>query len=487
MGKARKVARKFDKEVYQKFGPRSIKTGYESITGQRSSERATKRSAAAMNRATNEAVAEQQAAREQISQQTQPYREFGAGTLPLIAGTIGQLGGVTQGLPQAQLQPLGNLPEAQLGQLGQLPQLEVQARNMPGLAMSSNAGLPQIGPSDYSQLQSLAMSDLSGLPNVNPADIGQDSLFQSLKREAISGIESSAAARGKLFSGQTPQAMAEKIQNLALSRAGDIQRQNLAARQQFMGERGQLYGESLGARQQGFNEMNQQFGQSLASRQQLMGEQGQMFGESLAGRQLYGNEQQQEFQRASTARQQMIGERGQLYGQDLAARQAAIGERGDIFQQDLAARQALLGERMGLQGTQYQQLLNAAQMGQAAVANQAANLQGAAANIGELYAQQANAYSAAQMAQANQRAAMFQGLLGAGATGLGAYAALSDRRMKEDINQVGTLDSGLPVYTFRYKGQPTVHMGVMAQDVEKVNPDAVVEIDGIKHVYYGEL
>jgi hypothetical protein len=49
------------------------------------------------------------------------------------------------------------------------------------------------------------------------------------------------------------------------------------------------------------------------------------------------------------------------------------------------------------------------------------------------------------------------------------------------------MDNGLPLYTYRYKGKPDLHMGVMAQDVEKVKPEAVVEINGIKHVNYGAL
>tara|TARA_R110002020_G_scaffold288373_2_gene503837 strand:+ start:9075 stop:10016 length:942 start_codon:yes stop_codon:yes gene_type:complete len=63
-------------------------------------------------------------------------------------------------------------------------------------------------------------------------------------------------------------------------------------------------------------------------------------------------------------------------------------------------------------------------------------------------------------------------------------ASLSDKNSKENISQVGILDNGLPVYLFNYKGNNTPQIGLMAQDVEKVNKDAVTEIDGIKHVYY---
>ncbi len=68
----------------------------------------------------------------------------------------------------------------------------------------------------------------------------------------------------------------------------------------------------------------------------------------------------------------------------------------------------------------------------------------------------------------------------------GSLAASSDRRLKTDIKRVGTLDNGLPVYLYRYKdGGDLLHLGLMADDVEKVHPEAVVERDdGFKAVYY---
>jgi len=84
----------------------------------------------------------------------------------------------------------------------------------------------------------------------------------------------------------------------------------------------------------------------------------------------------------------------------------------------------------------------------------------------------------------------WEGVLGSAAQGAGsaltAYALGSDIRIKENISQVGSLDNGLPVYIFNYKGSKIPQIGLMAQDVEKVNNEAVVEIDGIKHVYYGK-
>ena len=73
------------------------------------------------------------------------------------------------------------------------------------------------------------------------------------------------------------------------------------------------------------------------------------------------------------------------------------------------------------------------------------------------------------------------GVLGLGLQGLSLF---SDRRLKEDIKRVGTADNGLPIYTYRYKGSATVHIGVMAQDVAEVAPKAVHERAGYLAVDY---
>ena len=73
---------------------------------------------------------------------------------------------------------------------------------------------------------------------------------------------------------------------------------------------------------------------------------------------------------------------------------------------------------------------------------------------------------------------------GSGLNGLLSLLTKSDRRLKQDIEQVGTLFDGTPVYGYRYKGAPAYHIGLMAQDVEKVTPHAVIEINGYKAVDY---
>jgi hypothetical protein len=80
-------------------------------------------------------------------------------------------------------------------------------------------------------------------------------------------------------------------------------------------------------------------------------------------------------------------------------------------------------------------------------------------------------------------------LLSAG-TALGSAAMkYSDVRVKTDVERVGKLDSGLPVYRYRYKWGGPPEIGVMAQDAEKLFPQAVNDNNawGIKTVDYRKV
>jgi hypothetical protein len=63
---------------------------------------------------------------------------------------------------------------------------------------------------------------------------------------------------------------------------------------------------------------------------------------------------------------------------------------------------------------------------------------------------------------------------------LGGLSFLSDERLKTDIEPVGDW-RGLPIYSFRYKGDPKSYpkvVGPMAQDVQKVAPEMVGQVGG---------
>jgi len=112
------------------------------------------------------------------------------------------------------------------------------------------------------------------------------------------------------------------------------------------------------------------------------------------------------------------------------------------------------------------------------------NYTGAAQNQAAFNQDQANATNAYN--NNNQQGAM--GLLGTGLQAASMFG-FSDRRLKRDIRKVGTMHMGkLNVYEFRYLGSQTKEIGVMADEVAKVYPDAVKKADsGYLMVNYSKL
>lgn len=72
---------------------------------------------------------------------------------------------------------------------------------------------------------------------------------------------------------------------------------------------------------------------------------------------------------------------------------------------------------------------------------------------------------------------------GAGGAGIGALLPLllSDRRAKENVQHIGNLLDGTKIFSYRYKGDPTIYMGFMA---DSVDPKFVVDINGVAFVHY---
>lgn len=96
-----------------------------------------------------------------------------------------------------------------------------------------------------------------------------------------------------------------------------------------------------------------------------------------------------------------------------------------------------------------------------------------------------NADMAAYQAKVGQQNAMIGGIAGLAAAPFQMFR-FSDERVKENIEEVGKLKNGLPVYSYNYKGSPTPEIGLIAQDVKKKKPDAVRAFNGILAVDYGK-
>lgn len=161
-----------------------------------------------------------------------------------------------------------------------------------------------------------------------------------------------------------------------------------------------------------------------------------------------------------------IGEQSRLFGLGLQARNQGIGEIQALRNQPINDISALLSNSQ-------LSIPNFGAIPQVGVA--APDILGANA----LALNQGNLQSGLNQQFQNN---LF-GLAGAG----GSAAILkSDRRLKKNIRKIGRLLNGLFVYLFDYLwGEASV--GVMADEVRKIRPEAVITINGFDHVNYAEI
>jgi hypothetical protein len=77
---------------------------------------------------------------------------------------------------------------------------------------------------------------------------------------------------------------------------------------------------------------------------------------------------------------------------------------------------------------------------------------------------------------------------GGGGRGGGGGGRRSDIDLKHNVTFLGQLDNGLSFYRFSYVGSDKVYVGVMAQEVQNVMPDAVTRgSDGYLRVFYQKV
>jgi hypothetical protein len=160
-------------------------------------------------------------------------------------------------------------------------------------------------------------------------------------------------------------------------------------------------------------------------------------------------------------------------GENDAYNQLMLTGRGQAMQELLTERNQPINETTALMsGSQVQQPsfvnTNPAQLD---------NVDRAGLEM-DKYQGELNAYNT-QMASRNS---MMGGLFGLAGT------LLSDARAKDNVQRIGETDDGQNIYSYTYKGDDTTHIGLMAQEVAKRNPDAVVRDprNGLMRVDYQE-
>lgn len=209
------------------------------------------------------------------------------------------------------------------------------------------------------------------------------------------------------------------------------------------------------------------------------------------------------------------GDRGGVAQAELARQQQLGNAQGmaNIYNQGYGQAMGLAGQQVANLGSMGNQIANLAMLGQGSI------LQGAQAQMAAGAQQQATEQARLQaaydqwmqfMAQPYQNAQFYaniaQGLgAGAGGTssttapapnlmsqifgGIGAIGSIysSDERLKENIEPIGALNDGQTIYRFNYKGDPKLQIGLIAQEVEKKHPNAVMrDRSGMRMVDYDE-
>ena len=125
---------------------------------------------------------------------------------------------------------------------------------------------------------------------------------------------------------------------------------------------------------------------------------------------------------------------------------------------DFQARQLAAGGEMTVQGREYGQLSDAANIAGGQSANANANL-------------------------SNQKAQITGAAMGG--VDMVAQAMGSDRRLKKNIKLTGKSPSGLNIYSFEYKDKKGIYQGVMSDEIPK---EAIVHHeDGFDRVDYNML
>lgn len=400
----------------------------------------------------------------------------GLANLPVSAGMTGQQAILSRLLPQLE-QERASI-ENRLRNQGLTPGTEAYDREMALVNQRAN-----------DLLQQTAAQGLSLDAQMRAQGFSERQIQAELANQARLGQFGMGMQQAGLYNQALQQNLAQGLsvqEARNRAQAQDFQ-QRLAAGQ--FGREGQQLAFQMGqsASEAQNRAIAQNFQQALAATEAArLGEQ-MRFGQQMDLAGLYNAALAQNQQAALQQAQAQAALQAQGFNQAQAAAAFSNAQRQAALQEQLAMRQLPLNEISALMsGAQIQLPQFQAYQGADVAAAPLFNATQAAGQFAQQnYANQVGAYNAKM------------GLLGGLATGIGMAASgpaglsgfftgTSDRRLKSNIVRVGTHPLGIGIYEYDLEGKR--QRGVMADEVEKVLPEAVVmRPDGYKMVNYGML
>jgi hypothetical protein len=187
----------------------------------------------------------------------------------------------------------------------------------------------------------------------------------------------------------------------------------------------------------------------------------------------------------SNAANQSVLTGSQIGSQMLQNNLAAVGAQGNLLNQ----QGVNYGQQASLSQLPYSQLSSLAGMvpGNTGTAQSAAN----PANIAQAFQNQYQGQLSAYNAQTGASNSKQSGLFGLGSAAIPMLGnMMSDRRVKTDIEAIGPLKDGVNLYRYRsvWDEPGTERQGVMADEVKRVDPQAVIRTpSGFEAVNYDRV
>lgn len=265
-----------------------------------------------------------------------------------------------------------------------------------------------------------------------------------------------------------------RVEEAILDRLNPQIERDRAALQSRLANQGLTQGSQ--AYNQGIDELNRQVNDQrmqaiLAGGQ----EQSRLFGLDQAKGQFFNQARQQGADNALRATQHLNDMRGQQFNYNLQEQQQQQTLREKGLQEDVTLRNQPINEITQLLHGSAPTIPQFQPFNAPTIAN---------TPVGQYAYQSAGLANNQYQQQLQQQNAMMGGLFGLGQAGI--FGMFSDRRLKYDIKRVGTADNGLAIYSYKFDPYGPTHIGFMADEVEKVHPEAVMTIGplGIKIVNY---